>query len=58
MNNIAQALLAERAAKWLDRLVHLGNEPTTWEEFKDAFTKQYSILDDESHARDRLKEAR
>ena len=58
MNDIVQALLAEKAAKWLDRLVHLGNEPTDWSEFKDTFLKQYSVLDDESKARDKLKEAR
>ena len=38
--------------------MHLGNEPATWEAFRDAFLKQYSVLDEEQHARDRLKEAR
>ena len=51
-------MLAEKSAKWLDRLVHLGNEPTDWSEFKYAFLKQYSVLGDEQVARDKLKEAR
>ena len=51
-------MLAEKSAKWLDRLVNLGNEPTDWSEFKAAFLKQYSVLDDEQVARDKLKEAR
>ena len=50
--------MGEKAAKWLDRLVAMNNEPSDWDMFKDAFRKQYTVLDDETVARDKLKEAR
>ena len=58
MNAIAQALMGEKAAKWLDRLVPMNNEPSDWDIFKDAFCKQYTILDEKTVACNKLKEAR
>ena len=40
--------MAEKAGKWLDRLTMMGNDPVDWDSFKDAFKKQFTVLDDET----------
>ena len=40
--------MAEKAGKWLDRLTTMGNDPVDWDSFKDAFKKQFTVLDDET----------
>ena len=57
MNAIAQALMWGRASKWLDRLERLGTAPETFTEFCTKFLEQFSILDDENMARDKLRTA-
>ena len=39
--------MAEKACKWLDRLTTIGNDPVDWDSFKDAFKKQFTVLDNE-----------
>ena len=57
MNAIAQALMQGRASKWLDHLERLGTAPATFTEFCTKFFKQFSVLDDENTARNKLRTA-
>ena len=57
MNAIAQALMQGRASKWLDRLKQLGIAPTNFTDFSTKFLEQFSVLDDENTARDKLQTA-
>ena len=57
MNAIAQALMRGRASKWLDRLERLGTAPAMFTEFCTKFLEQFSVLDDENTARDKLHTA-
>ena len=43
-----------KASKWLDRLERLGTAPATFTEFCTKFLKQFSVLDDENMAGDKL----
>ena len=54
MNAIAQALMRGRANKWLDHLEGLGTALATFMEFYTKFVEQFSVLDDENMARDKL----
>ena len=54
MNAIAQALIRGRANKWLDHLEQLGIAPTNLTDFAAKFLEQFSVLDDENMARDKL----
>ena len=55
MNAIEQALMWGRASKWLDRLERLDTAPTMFMEFCTKFLKQFTVLDDESMAQDKLR---
>ena len=57
MNAIAQALMQRRASKWLDHLERLGIAPTNFTDFSSKFLEQFSVLDDENMARDKLRTA-
>ena len=57
MNAIAQALMRGRASEWLDRLERLGTAPTNFTDFQTKFLEQFSVLDDENTARDKLQMA-
>ena len=57
MNAIAQALMRRRASKWLDRLERLGITPMNFTGFSSNFLEQFSVLDDENTARDKLRTA-
>ena len=57
MNAIAQALMQGRAGKWLDHLERLGIAPTNFTDFAAKFLEQFSVLDDENMARDKLQTA-
>ena len=57
MNAIVQALMRGRASKWLDCLERLVIAPTNFTDFSAKFLKQFSVLDDESTARDKLQTA-
>ena len=57
MNAIAQALMQGRASKWLDRLERLGIAPTNFTDFAAKFLEQFSVLDNENTARDKLRMA-
>ena len=54
MNAIAQAFMKRRASKWLDRLERLGIALTSFTDFAAKFLEQFSVLDDENMARDKL----
>ena len=54
MNAIAQALMQGRATKWLDRLERLGIALNNFTDFAVKFLEQFSVLDDENAARDKL----
>ena len=54
MNAIAQALMRGRASKWLDRLERLGTAPVMFTEFCAKFLEQFSVIDDENMAQDKL----
>ena len=56
MCSIASSLLIRTAARWLDRLESLSQQPKTYDAFKQAFLKHFSPLDETNRARDRLKE--
>ena len=57
MNAIAQALMRGRASKWLDHLEQLGTALTNFIDFSTEFLEQFSVLDDENAARDKLQTA-
>ena len=57
MNAIAQALMRGRASKWLDRLERLGIALTNFTDFAAKFLEQFSVLDDENTASDKLRMA-
>ena len=46
-----------RASKWLDHLERLGTAPATFTEFCTKFLEQFSVLDDENMAQDKLRMA-
>ena len=46
-----------KASKWLDHLKRLGAAPATFMEFCTKFIEQFSVLDDENAARDKLQTA-
>ena len=57
MNAIAQALMQGRASKWLNCLERLGTAPVMFTEFLTKFLEQFSVLDNENMARDKLRMA-
>ena len=54
MNAIVQALMQGRANKWLDHLERLGTAPATFTEFCTKFLEQFSVLDEENTAEDKI----
>ena len=57
MNAIAQALMRGRANKWPDCLERLRTAPAIFMEFCTKILEQFSVLDDENTARDKLHTA-
>ena len=57
MNAIVQAIMRGRASKWLDHLERLGIALTNFTDFSAKFLEQFSVLDDENMARDKLRTA-
>ena len=57
MNAIAQALMADRASKWLDHLEWLGTTPAKFAEFSAKFLEQFIALDDQNIDQNKLRMA-
>ena len=53
-NDIAQTLMRGKASKWLDHLEQLGTALITFINFCIKFLEEWSILNDENTARDKL----
>ena len=55
--NTMPRLMRGRASKWMDRLERLGTAPAMFTEFCTKFLEQFSVLDDENMAREKLHSA-